>query len=83
MKLSMEANGQKKVGLIRGSGMRMGSMFYVMFRNVRMELVLKQLVKHPDIKKLKHKRRTALAFRDIGDENFFPRYVRDLSYCLP
>ena len=43
-KLSMEANGGRKVGLIRGSGGRMGSYFYVMFRNLRMEFVLKQLV---------------------------------------
>ena len=71
IKLSMEANGGRKLGLIRGSGGRMGSLFYVMFRNIRQELVLRQLVAHPDIKKLKHKKRTALAFRDIKDENFF------------
>ena len=60
VKLSMEANGEKKVGLIRGSGRRMGSLFYVMFRNIRMELVLKQLVAHPKLENLKHKKRTAL-----------------------
>ena len=48
----MEANDGKKVGLIRGSGGRMGYYFYVMFRNLRMEFVLKQLVAHPKIKKL-------------------------------
>lgn len=71
MKLSKEANGGKKVGLIRGSGGRMGSYFYVMFRDVRMELVLKQLVAHPEIKKIKQKRRTLLAFRDIKDDTFW------------
>ena len=70
IKLSMEANGGKKLGLIRGSGGRMASLFYVMFRSIRMALVLKQLVAHPEIKKLKHKKRTALAFRDIKDEIF-------------
>ena len=53
MKLSQEANGGKKVGLIRGSDGRKGSYFYVMFHKIRMELVLMQLVAHPEIKKLK------------------------------
>ena len=71
MKLSMEANGGKKLGLICGSGGRMASYFYVMFRDLRMELVLRQLVAHPDIKKLKYTKRTALAFQDIKDESFW------------
>ena len=71
MKLSQEANGGKKVGLIRGSGGRMGSFFYVMFRDIRMELVLKQLVAHPEIKKMKLPKRTLLAFPDIKDNAFW------------
>ena len=71
MNLSMEAHGGKKIGLIRGSGGRMGSYFYVMFRDIRMELVLKQLAAHPEIKKLKHTKRTLLAFRDIKDAAFW------------
>ena len=62
MKLLMEANGGKRVVLIRGSGGRMGSYFYVMFRDLRMESVLKQLVIHPKIKRLKHTKRTLLTF---------------------
>ena len=71
MKFSQEANGGKKVGLIRGSDGRKGSYFYVMFHNIRMELVLKQLMAHPEIKKLKHEKRTLLAFRDIKDDAFW------------
>ena len=57
----------KRVDLIRGSGRRIGSYFCVMFRDLRMKLVLKQLVMHPKIKKLKHKKRTLFAFCDIKD----------------
>ena len=71
MKLSMEANGWKRVDLMRGSSRRMGSYFYVMFRNLRMELVFKQLVIHPETKKLKHTKRTLLAFCDIKDAAFW------------
>ena len=71
MKLSQEANGGKKFGLIWGSGGRMGSFFYVMFRNLHMELVLKQFVAHPKIKKMKLPKRTLLVFRDIKETAFW------------
>ena len=71
MKLLQEANSEKKVGLIQGSGGRMGSFVYIMFRNLRMELVLKQLAAHPEIKEMKLPKRTLLAFRDIKETAFW------------
>ena len=83
MKLSQEANGGKKVGLIRGSGGRMGSFFYVMFRDIRIELVLKQLVAHPEIKKMKLSKRTLLVFRDIKDNVFWKDTYTVCGVCYP
>ena len=43
-----------------------------MFRNLRIELVLKQLVAHPEIKKMKGvPKRTLLAYRDIKEPAFW------------
>ena len=44
---------------------------YVMFRDLRVELILKQLVMHPEIKKLKHKNKTLLAFSNTKDNTFW------------
>ena len=67
----MEANGGKRIGHIHGSGGRMGSYFYIMFHAICMEFVLKQLVAHPGINKLKHKKKIVLAVRDIKDGAFW------------
>ena len=49
----------------------MVSYFYVMFRDIRMKLALKQLVARPDIKNMKHPKKTQLAFCNIRDPAFW------------